>query len=105
MTTFNLRDDDSGYQFLTALFQLRWVEKQEGEMTFHIGQRFYHDQDVYILAQVMPLRVALINLQTGNRWSDPVAVQNVQAITSEELEYIMAGNITSFSLIFKGVEE
>ena len=38
----------------------------------------------YILAMIEYGKVSLINLSTGNRWGDPVEVNDYRAITKEE---------------------
>jgi hypothetical protein len=44
--------------------------------------------EVYLLAQVDAGKVALISLDTGNRWRDPVRVKNAHAITEAEMANI-----------------
>lgn len=66
---------------------------------------------IYILANLLyengKFNVALVGLQSGNRWSGIVGVQNEQNITAEEWDRITNG-CTQFSPVtvkFKIVEE
>ncbi len=60
-----------------------------------IGQRYLHKDgysgyfETYLLAQVDAFKIALIDLQSGNRWSNPVVVKNPEGITEKELDRIM----------------
>jgi hypothetical protein len=54
--------------------------------TYQPGQRFIICGGKYILAQVASSNVALISLQSGNRFHDPMTeVGNVTTITEEEM--------------------
>jgi hypothetical protein len=59
--------------------------------TYKIGQRFAYDDNRWILAQTTAFQVCLIRIdgnRPGNRWADPIAVKNPEAITVEELNRI-----------------
>ena len=65
---------------------------KEGK-SFKIGDIFSIDseidiEDFYMLSQTGPSKVALINLREGNRYEDPIEVEDVTHITSEELKQI-----------------
>jgi hypothetical protein len=58
-----------------------------------IGRRVWLRQDgtgeeEYIIAQVMPFKVALIHLKSGNRFCDPIKVDDVDNFTMSELNAI-----------------
>ena len=44
--------------------------------------------DKYILARFSLTECALISLIDGNRWSDPIAVENFSSFTKEEIKKI-----------------
>lgn len=54
-------------------------------------------ESIMILAQVEPFRVCLIDLNTGNRYNDPVSVENVNDISLKEENRIFysTGEITT----------
>lgn len=55
------------------------------EREYQIGMRFTDGVTEYILSQVAPGQVALINLETGNRANDPVKVAvGAYAISHDE---------------------
>jgi hypothetical protein len=58
--------------------------------------------DLYILAHVEDEKVALISLNEGNRWDDPVEVGRFGDITPEEFDLI-CGNVKRG--MFKCVKE
>jgi len=77
-------------------------EKMEEEKTYHIGQRFKNDGDVYLLCKMDTtgdMKTGLANLCDGNMWSDPVSVEKFTEITQEEFEKITSGDIDEFTLI------
>jgi hypothetical protein len=61
---------------------------------FKIGERFKlydydrEDDDTYLLAQVAPFKVALIGLDSGNRWYEGGKVVDPSKITPDEFEII-----------------
>jgi len=58
----------------------------EDEETYCMGDRFkLDDGEEYLLAQVAPNMVSLISLNSGNRYRDPIKVDNPLSITKEEL--------------------
>lgn len=62
---------------------------EEKEVTYQIGDRF--DNNVYgphILAQTGAYRIALISLQSGNRYTDAGGTKNILCITQQELDMI-----------------
>jgi hypothetical protein len=56
--------------------------------TYSVGQQFKVDGRPYLLAQVDKKKVALISLGTGNRWSESITVEDLEAITYCEMEQI-----------------
>lgn len=62
---------------------------EEKEVTYQIGDRF--DNNVYgphILAQTGAYRIALISLQSGNRYTDAGGTKDILCITQQELDMI-----------------
>lgn len=56
--------------------------------TYKIGQRF----GSYMIAQVGPKMVCMIDMNYGNRWNEPIKVKNgAYRITQDEFDKISAG--------------
>lgn len=55
---------------------------------YHVGQRFTHYNGEYILANTNFKTISLISLRNGNRWSNPIKVANVHAITGKEMRQL-----------------
>ena len=54
-----------------------------------VGQRYMFDNvNEYILCQVSPRKMCLIDMNSGNRWNDPVKVENSSNISPEEFKEI-----------------
>lgn len=53
------------------------------------------------LCQVESSRVALISMNSGNRYSDPIIVENPTAITEEELNLVLGKNLSKIIKIQK----
>lgn len=71
-------------------------------MTYSIGQRFHYNGNYpedYILAQIGTLKVALIGLESGNRWCEGITVKTCDDITKQEFEEITWGQPENFELI------
>lgn len=64
----------------------QWFPKQ----TFKIGDKFYREKqnDPYILASVGANEVALIGTEHGNRFNNPIKVNNTKSITVKEAREI-----------------
>lgn len=77
--------------------------KDGEERTYKIGQMFMHNGGQYILAQVKVSEAALIGVTktvcNGNRFSSPVVVDFVNAITVDEFRQICGGTPEEFQLI------
>lgn len=58
------------------------------KQTYSIGDRFSFYGDKYILSCVDVNEVNLINLQDGERWNDPVKVNEIRSITSTEFKQL-----------------
>ena len=72
------------------------------EQTYHIGQHFKHTSgDEYLLARVKSGEINMFNLNTGGRWSNQVAVNDMRAITEAEMVALMdsLGQWKDFTLI------
>ena len=55
--------------------------------TYKIGDKFkYPSGKTFLLAQVEANRVCLIDIEIGNRYKDPIEVENVYKITKEEMK-------------------
>ena len=71
-------------------------------MTYKIGQKFRYSgifAENYLLAQVAPKQVALIGLESGNRWTEAITVHKVDAITADEFYAIAWEQPKDFELI------
>ncbi len=71
-------------------------------MTYAIGQKFQNTgmfPEVYVLAQVAFKQVGLVSIESGNRWYDPVTVNDVTEITDIEFEVIAGDTPEEFELI------
>jgi len=55
----------------------------------HMGVRFIDDDEEYILAHLGNNLMSLINLKTGNRWKDPVKVEEITNVTNKELQLLI----------------
>jgi hypothetical protein len=84
-----------------------WKEKLESKfpalftppqrITFEAGDRFTIRDSDYILAQTAPDTIALICLENGNRWAEPIKVGNSLAVTVEELTSICNYSILMYN--------
>lgn len=52
----------------------------------------------YKLCQVESGRVALISLNSGNRYSDPIDVKNPAAVTEQELDRVLGKNYSELKI-------
>ena len=74
------------------------IVKPEKKKTYKRGQIFiytndlYVEQDLYLLVEVSRKNVCLINIENGNRWSEPIEVGYSDNIKEEEFEEII-GNV------------
>lgn len=80
-------------------------EQPESPITYRIGQvfetgllDFYSLKHNYLLSEVSPQKVILINLKDGKRWSNAVDVENSYAITENEMRKLVTEGCT-FKLI------
>lgn len=88
-------DTPEGIEWLSKQEEVHeaFLKDQEASVTYSIGDRFRifngsQDEGEYILAQVFPYEVCLIGLETGNRWADPIKVEEIKAITKKEMNEI-----------------
>lgn len=67
---------------------------QINEPTIKAGSKWrrtdVEGEDIYLLAQVDPLAMALIDIKTGWRWTDPVPVQTAGKPTAHEWARILS---------------
>jgi hypothetical protein len=62
-------------------------------MKKEVGQIYSHGNEKFLLAQVGKLKIALICIPSGNRWTEPVKVKNPCDINETEWEKITSSNI------------
>lgn len=63
------------------------------------GQIFRGPSEDFILAQTATNYMALIGLDSGNRFKDPIKVGNNQQITEEEFNLMCGRSVGKFTLI------
>jgi hypothetical protein len=70
-------------------------------MRIKVGQKFWiqrgNDRTRYVLAQVKASQLSLINIKDGNRWHDPVSVDDINNVSDDEWAKISAGAKTEGS--------
>lgn len=66
--------------------ELEHLQELAAKPTFSIGDKFSNARHTTMLVAVGPLKVILVCLDTGARYSEPVDVQDIFAITEEELK-------------------
>lgn len=77
------------FLFILTVLEYKWREK----IMVTVGQRYAYDGEEYIVAQVNSARgVALICLNDGMRWQNPVRVKNSYRITPAEWDRITDGD-------------
>jgi hypothetical protein len=77
----------------------RIIEKQR---RYKRGQRFKVDGRTYLLAQIDGNKVNLINIETGNRWTDSLKVSDPLLIDHEELRELIGDKyFTSLAMVRK----
>lgn len=69
---------------------------EEPEARYKMGTRWGRCGEKYILAAVGPGKAALIGLQTGNRWNDPVECGEIQYKGATEREWRLIRNGKDF---------
>ena len=68
------------------------VKQPKNTITYKIGDRFHNeDWGECLLCRVQTNKVCLIGLEDGNRWTDPVKVDDTYRITEEEFSRISGG--------------
>ena len=75
----------------------------EKERESGIGDRFkiVGEAGEWLLAQVGYGKVCLIGLESGNRWEEPVEVNNVELITEGEMDKILKDVPVGFASVVK----
>jgi hypothetical protein len=61
--------------------------------TYKIGDKFTIDNELYILSRIDYNHLILINCETGNRFASGLIVNNVRAVTPNELNILMSGKL------------
>lgn len=59
--------------------------------SYHIGQRFRINRDVYLLCQSAPFMLTLVSLTGGNRWTEGAVARDPDRVTSAEFIRIVNG--------------
>jgi hypothetical protein len=59
--------------------------------TYEVGDKFKRSTHTYILANVGYKTVAMINIESGNRWSDGIEVENIIRIGEKEFSRVING--------------
>jgi hypothetical protein len=76
--------------------------KIEKQRRYKRGQRFKVDGKTYLLAQIDGNKVILINIETGNRWTDSLKVSDPLLIDHEELRELIGDKyFTSLAMVRK----
>lgn len=90
---------------ITTKPEIEWVGSIEDPKFYKTGDIFIrtvvdqNQQKEFILAQINKNTMCLINLATGNRWSDAVLVHESTKITEDELKQIIVPvHYNSFTL-------
>lgn len=65
------------------------------------GDRFVKEDEEYILAQVGTFKFCLISLRCGNRYCDPIKVNDTENITLEEMSRMVNEELNEFKRIDK----
>jgi len=90
------------FQLLRDYFHLKaHIPEEKPEKTYKVGDKFLVDGiTTYLLAQVNTKAVSLVDVDGGNRWSDPpVEVKYPHKITEEEFKKLLAkGDIKKWVL-------
>jgi len=60
--------------------------------TYKVGDKFKKGTNTYVLANVGYTTVAMINIESGNRWSDGIEVKNVRNIDEREFSRVISGD-------------
>ena len=71
----------------------------EKEETYKQGDRLMYDGDEYIVASCESDKVVAISLRNGNRYCNPVTVDDDEAITIEEMNKILSGDFKAFKKV------
>lgn len=95
-------DEKNSFNFgnKTIFYNGKWAEIiKEEPKTYKIGQRFKSRYGKkYMLVQSETDRVCLISLKGGNRWTQPIKVEDAYNITAEELNKITVNQTEDFTL-------
>lgn len=83
------------------------LEVDTPKRTYKIGQRFRftkdNGKDEYMLVFIELNRIGLISLSSGSRWSEPIKVKDINAITEDEMKQL--ANDFGFWKYFELIEE
>lgn len=70
-------------------------------VTYRYGQKFRNssNDDIYVLCQAAPYMMGFIGVESGNRWSEFIAVHKPEAVTQTELDRMSGSERGNFRLI------
>jgi hypothetical protein len=83
----NCCEDSPFWDVLSIIFGSQMIE----ELECKCGDRFEINGVWYLLAQFDSNKVALISLETGNRWTEPCSVKDSCHISRDEFYSISGG--------------
>lgn len=66
---------------------------------YRVGMLVKNGYEVYLVANVDHFKIALINVESGNRWTNPVIVGDWELITTSEWDKITGNDPSSFTII------
>lgn len=66
---------------------------------YRVGMRVKNGYEVYLIAHVDHSEIALINVESGNRWNNPVIVGDHRLITTSEWDKITGNDPSAFTII------
>lgn len=69
--------------------------------TYRYGQKFRNssNDDIYVLCQAAPFMMGFIGVESGNRWSEFIAVNKPRAVTQTELDRMSGSERGNFRLV------
>jgi len=84
-----------------ATLEVLFPEAFENEVELKFGDTFSFLGSKYLLSQVDYGKGALINIETGNRFTTPTAFKNVPNITVDEFNQMLGDEKLNFEQILK----
>jgi hypothetical protein len=77
-----------------------FLDEKFEKITYSIGDRLKKETKEYIISKWDESSVVLINLNSGNRWGDPVRVGSIHEINKEEYDRLI-----TYSKDFEKIEK